>query len=398
MALQNAYGNLALDASLAALKVTDPDGTAEVALDPTTLLMDSFDTNLGQWVVSGTSPTVSNSLVSFASTTNASTTSYMRTQYAYPLPAGAYLRCGWQVRVNTAPVTNNTRWWGYGVSPGSPTAANPLTHGLFFLLDYAAGIFQAVVYSAGAKTFVANLSQPTDGALHRYEIWYRHSVAYWLMDGLVVATAPMPQIAQAHNLYVTAGSINHTTAPGTSPVLVANAATLSDTGRNGMQISDANSPNVKATVRYSGASASTDSALVVGLHPSSPLPAGTNLLGAVTHPAQTTVTATAATGTAVTATLPAAGAGLRHHVTAITVEQYCTAATTGSATPIVSTVSNHTYVTTMPTALAVGTMNKDTRTFTFPLASTTANTATSFTLPATTGIIWRVTVSYHAAA
>jgi hypothetical protein len=116
-------------------------------------------------------------------------------------------------------------------------------------------------------------------------------------------------------------------------------------------------------------------------------------------PATLWVTATAATGVAVTLTLPAVAAQF-HYITSMEIEAYTTAARTGSATPILVTTTNlpGSPVFTFATAAAIGTTDTKTFQFTGPIKSATVNTATTIVCPATTGIIWRVNVSYLAAA
>ena len=117
-----------------------------------------------------------------------------------------------------------------------------------------------------------------------------------------------------------------------------------------------------------------------------PLPAEQNL-GA---------TATGATGAAVTLTLPAIP-GKFHSITHICISAYSTAARTGVATPITVTSTNlpGNLAWTFATAAAIGTTDPKTIEGTLPIKSSIANTATTIVCPATTGIIWRVNVTYN---
>lgn len=111
------------------------------------------------------------------------------------------------------------------------------------------------------------------------------------------------------------------------------------------------------------------------------------------------VTATAATGVAVTATLPAVAAQF-HYISFIEVVKYFTVANAASATPLVVTTTN------IPGSLAftfgqplgtIGTTDRMIHAPNSPIHSTTVNTATTVVCPATVGIIWRVNVYYFAA-
>jgi len=112
------------------------------------------------------------------------------------------------------------------------------------------------------------------------------------------------------------------------------------------------------------------------------------------------VTATGASGAGVTLTLPAPGLTLRQYLTYITIVRSATAVLTASATPTVITTTN------LPGALAF-TMGLDASAigidktiqedFSYPVASSAQNTATTIVAPAVTGVIWRITAGYYLA-
>lgn len=112
------------------------------------------------------------------------------------------------------------------------------------------------------------------------------------------------------------------------------------------------------------------------------------------------VTATGAAAAAVTLTLPAAGAGLRHYITYLSVNRFATALLTAAATPVLVTTTNipGSLVLSFPAdAAAQGTLFPWREDFAYPLAVTAQNTATTIVCPATTGVIWRATCGYYIA-
>lgn len=114
-------------------------------------------------------------------------------------------------------------------------------------------------------------------------------------------------------------------------------------------------------------------------------------------PSTLAVTATGAANAAVTATLPAAGAGLFHYITAVQIQKFMTAAGTGAGTAVLTSGANHSLVWNQPTdAAAIGTLQTvvDYRP-TAPLRSTTANTATTFITAAVASTIYRINVTYY---
>jgi hypothetical protein len=112
------------------------------------------------------------------------------------------------------------------------------------------------------------------------------------------------------------------------------------------------------------------------------------------------VTNTGAAGAAVTATVPAPAAGLRNYITYISIVRSASAALTAGATPTLVTTTNipGTLVFTLGADAALQGSDKIIREdFAFPLASSAQATTTTIVCPATTGVIWRVTVGYYVA-
>lgn len=204
--------------------------------------------------------------------------------------------------------------------------------------------------------------------------------------------------------------------------------------------------NVATVKAASTAIASTDLPLAVGLHPTSPLPAGTNVLGALSanqsvnnaqwigsaaptvgqkamassipvvlasdqsvlpalaegRASTLWITATAAVNTASTATLPAAGVGLFHYITRVElVKLYSVVGIAAGAGVIITTTNlpGTPAFTTEQLASAAGTAIKVIDwTPATPFKSTTANTSTTFVAPLQLQTIWRWNVSYFTAA
>ena len=143
------------------------------------------------------------------------------------------------------------------------------------------------------------------------------------------------------------------------------------------------------------ASAYTSGACVVTITSDVNDSVNTAVLG---KPTTLLVTATAATGVAVTATLPAV-AGLRHLIDFIRVTRSATALLTAGATPTVVTTTNipgSLALTFGASADAQGVDRIEEVSFgATGMAATTLGTATTVVCPLTTGVIWRVNVGYR---
>lgn len=111
-------------------------------------------------------------------------------------------------------------------------------------------------------------------------------------------------------------------------------------------------------------------------------------------------TAVGASGAAVTLTLAAPGAGLRHYLTYLSVNRFAAAVLTAAAAPVTITTTN------LPGALAfsfpadaalLGTIDRWREDFAYPLAAVAQNVATTIVCPVTTGVIWRATAGFYVA-
>ena len=126
-------------------------------------------------------------------------------------------------------------------------------------------------------------------------------------------------------------------------------------------------------------------------------PYDNRIFGPVTNSIGTT---TAASGSAITLTLAAPGAGLRHYLTYLSVNRFAAALLTAAATPVLVTTTNipGSLVLSFPAdAAAQGTLFPWREDFAFPIATSAQNTATTIVCPATTGVIWRVTAGFYVA-
>jgi hypothetical protein len=111
------------------------------------------------------------------------------------------------------------------------------------------------------------------------------------------------------------------------------------------------------------------------------------------------ISVTAASGVAITATLPAPAAGLFHYITSLDISLYAAVARVGAAAPVLVTTTNipGSPVLNFPTAQAIGAIDRDNLNLTSPIKSSLAATATTIVCPAATTGIWRVNVGYYTA-
>jgi hypothetical protein len=110
--------------------------------------------------------------------------------------------------------------------------------------------------------------------------------------------------------------------------------------------------------------------------------------------------ATGAAAAAVTLTLAAPGAGLRHYITGIEITRNATAALAGTATLVVTTTNlPGTLAWSVGNAMAAGGTQIDVaRDFPNPLQSVAQNTATTIVAPVPgAAVLWRINAYYYVA-
>lgn len=121
------------------------------------------------------------------------------------------------------------------------------------------------------------------------------------------------------------------------------------------------------------------------------------LLGEVSSNIGTT---TGVAGAAVTLTLAAPGAGLRHYLTRLAIERHAAAALTAGATPTLITTTNLpgslAFSIPVEAAVAGGVYEKITDP-SRPMMSSAQNTATTIVAGAVTSVIWRITALFYVA-
>ena len=338
MALQNfkidASGNALVSAQLATFPQlvqgtaasAQPHGTLRVTPDPTSIFYDAFSGGVldvtNRWGTSGTAPVQTNGILTFPAST-ASTTSVLTSLPVIPLTASQFVFFASVVKLEAAVGTGVGRFYGLGTAPTTPTPTSLAQEGVGFEVDSATGVLQAVTYTGGVKTVIAPLVKPTDNGWHRYSMQYRNSRTYWFVDDINVYVATGTFLNTAvQDLFVLGVSVSGA-APVNTPALAFNAIGVSDLNRQATQISDGLFAWRKATVKAASVPAvATDGALVVGLHPSSPLPAGVNTLGTVLPYRPNTANPTSVPSSVTSVTLLAAntnraGATITNNSTAV---------------------------------------------------------------------------------
>jgi hypothetical protein len=266
------------------------------------LFYDTFDTSLDtteRWIAisgNGGSNPSSGGYDSGATSLNPGTTvngySLLQSKAQFPLTIPGYLKSHWSINLDYPITLNNYRFWGLGNTLAEPTLTTPLVDAVGFEVGIDGKLY-AVCYAGNAgvsstRNLIADLSpttgsgqQPIDSNAHIYYTWFAGFKAYWAIDTLenIVATLSTGEMGPNNNtMAMTAISISN----GTSGNFILNGTSLGDTAHNSVSITDSAYPWRKASIAEAGASAdSTDNALVVALSPTTPLPAGTNVIGTV---------------------------------------------------------------------------------------------------------------------
>lgn len=274
---------------IAPVKVTD--GTNVASIFPATFLRttdeprqvfyDNFDSapdTVNVWNSTqgsgGVAAAVVNGILSLGAGTLANGFSKILSIPSFKLPIPGWLGFSDAIALSdgAAPTTNVARYWGTFSSPAAPTTAAPITDGYVFE-ESTTGKLSAVVYAAGVRTLIADLSssgtnvQPLDALYHRYLIYVRTDKTYYYIDGVgpsnLVATTNF-QSPAIQTLGTGLLVVNGPTPPVSNIQIQCAGLAVWDTGKNATQVADGTFPWRKATISAAGAM-SVNNGLIQGL-------------------------------------------------------------------------------------------------------------------------------------
>jgi len=199
--------------------------------------------------------------------TTANGYAYVQTQASFqPVPPGFNI-FQQSIKVPAAIPANTEAYWGFGTSPATPTAAIPITEGCGFEIQTGGKMF-AVCFAGSVRTNIQDLSaatgngtQPTDGQVHAYYVYFRGDFYWFAIDNVqnVVASQTSgvngPNVnTQPIKIAANAGTSN----PLSSLTITVLSAWVGDMTGGGPQIADGTFPWRRALVTAVGG---------IGTHP-----------------------------------------------------------------------------------------------------------------------------------
>src|SRR5579859_1492999 len=226
-----------------------------------------------------------------SSGTTANGYAYLTSKNKFQPVSPGYLQFDHQIQFTFALPAHTYAYWGAGTVPATPTSAAPLTDAVAFELA-TNGKMSAVCYAGGTRNSIQDLSsstgnstQPADANVHKYEIYIRGDNMYWLIDNQSVASISTGALGPNTNLLpIMLLSGVDATGASSAQQLTSAAVYVGDTSKAFFHISDPTHPQYAVTVKPgSTAIAATDPSLAIGFSPNSPLPTGSNTIGAVTQ-------------------------------------------------------------------------------------------------------------------
>lgn len=236
-------------------------GQLRVALDPTQLFLDTFDSSLdtvNRWTAptnSGTGSIVatwSPGSVLLTGGTAANAYSELHSQPVFIPDEPGWDLVSYRVNLEFPITTTGYRFWGLGTSPGSPTIAAPMTNGVGWDVT-TGGVLRAVTYASGsAPTVVGTVTPPGDASAHKYYIFFRPDYTYWCYDSYDNVVASYATGASGPDVNTLPLKILAVSNSGTAQTIQVNAVSVGDTARNNVTISDPTYGWRQASVGKSG--------------------------------------------------------------------------------------------------------------------------------------------------
>lgn len=246
--------------------------------EPSSWFTEPFDTldTTNRWttkLATGTAA-VAAGVLAISSSTTASAYGGLSTQPTFTPNGLNFVALGCTLIIPTWTQANTKRFWGWGSVPTTPTTAIPVTNGAGFEIDDA-GNFFAVVYESTVRTRAIdiNVKKVADGFPFYTAIARRADrIDYYVNDTLTPAATILIPTLDISTLPAYLIAVNGATPPAAAATMQVTAFGIADTGQNAQSIKDPTNPFWAAAVtKPSAAVAVAQSALVVALHPSSPL-------------------------------------------------------------------------------------------------------------------------------
>jgi hypothetical protein len=232
-----------------------------VRLEPNQVFWDDFGTGTldttNRWASptasgGGTAATSAVGLSILGSGTTANGFSFLQSKASFAGRNPGYVTIQYQINFEFPALTNAYRFWGVFTAPGSPTATAPLTNAVGFAID-TAGKLRAQTWASGTINVNIDLSipstgaelcncvgQPSDSAVHKYQVWFRGDNILWFVDGKFVARvltgAGGPDV---NTLPTGALAVAGATPPTSTATLQLNQVTVGDSSRTAQRICDA---------------------------------------------------------------------------------------------------------------------------------------------------------------
>jgi len=256
-------------------------GQLRVRAESTSLMSEEFDAldTTNRWTLKtsgGTATAAQGTLVVNGSTT-ASAWGGIQSQPTFQAIGLNFIEFGGVFMFPNTVIANTKRFFGMGTIPATPTVAVPITDGFGFELD-GTGQLWAVIYESGVRSSrsvnITTAANITSGAPLPFIMGRRaDTLLFYATNNFKPdATIPLPGL-DLTALPLAFLAVNDSVAPASSPSLICFGVGVGDTGCNAGSIKDPVNPFWQAAVtKPSTAVASTQSALAVALHPSSPSP------------------------------------------------------------------------------------------------------------------------------
>lgn len=235
------------------------DSQLRIATDSIAQFYDSFDSSVldttNRWTSGGTlSPIISGGIITISPSTTALNVCSLQSKPSFGLLGNMFTHAFSVSILDSGLKTGNLRFIGIGVSQVSPTVSSPIINGVGFEWRDTDGILYGVVWNNGIRIQSISLStlQPTDGASHRYAIYYKTSNLYFEIDNINVGSINTPS-SNISTLPFLVLSVNGASTISTATTFTHSFLGVGDTAGNGRMISDASFPWRKTQVSASGA-------------------------------------------------------------------------------------------------------------------------------------------------
>jgi hypothetical protein len=199
--------------------------------------------------LSGSSiPTLGSEALATGATANSY--AYITSQATFQPVAPGFLEVNHSIKLSTL-VNHAYAFFGNATPNSSPTSTTYAIDGYGFEMSAAETLY-AVCWASGTRNQIASLSIPSDGLLHKYQIYMRGDNIYWAIDYAQVASISTGALGPNNNYLPVMILVGNDSTGSSGFTLTSDSVYIGDSTKDSIVLQDALYPQYETRVTPAG--------------------------------------------------------------------------------------------------------------------------------------------------